>query len=154
MFFHENLHRFVIFNLKMWRKNRLNSDYEFEFYKNKLWNKTVDGRLVDFWIPKNGEVDRKVTSDFRNFVVKFGLRIWNSLKKVGPFITFSWITLKFQIFSWDKYTFSESLGSKLVKNYHKINSFQLSPFFRKIKKNYFFLKTFLALFRKWNSFLS
>ncbi len=52
---------------------------------------------------------------FAKFRVKVGPRSRNLLKKVGSVTTFSWITLKFSVFCWDKYYFSESLGSKLTE---------------------------------------
>jgi hypothetical protein len=61
--------------------------------------------------------DRNLDLKFWNFHTKVWLRSRNLLKKVETVATFSWITLKFQIFSWDKYNFSESLGCKLTENY-------------------------------------
>ncbi len=57
--------------------------------------------------------------NFKNFMGKLGSKSWNLLEKVGSVTTFSWITLKFQIFSYDKYTFSESLGCQLTKDNNK-----------------------------------
>ncbi len=48
--------------------------------------------------------------------------LWNLVKIRGPFITFRWIILKFQVFCWDKCTFSESLGFKSVRNFSKKKS--------------------------------
>jgi hypothetical protein len=47
------------------------------------------------------------------------------LKKVGPLTTFSWITLKFNVFCWDKYYFSESLGCKLTVNFEGFKNISL-----------------------------
>jgi hypothetical protein len=66
---------------------------------------------------------------FTKFCVKVGpWRSRNLLKKVRHLTTFSWIALKFNVFSWDKYYFSESLESKLTENY---NEFKNSSFFFK-----------------------
>jgi hypothetical protein len=54
------------------------------------------------------------------------------LEKVGPLTTFSWITLKFNVFCWDKYYFSESLGCKLIENYDGYKNILL--FFQRIVK--------------------
>jgi hypothetical protein len=54
------------------------------------------------------------------------------MKKVGPSITFSWITFYCQVFSQDMYYFSESLGYKLVENYEGFKKSSL--FFQRIVK--------------------
>ncbi len=59
---------------------------------------------------------------FAKFRVKVGPRSRNLLKKVKPLITFSWITLKFNVFCWDKYYFSESSGCKLMENYDELKT--------------------------------
>ncbi len=59
---------------------------------------------------------------FAKFRVKVGPRSRNLLKKVRPLTIFSWITLKFNVFCWDKYYFSESLGSKLIENYDELKN--------------------------------
>jgi hypothetical protein len=51
---------------------------------------------------------------------------------VGPLTTISWITLKFNVFCWDKYYFSESLGCKLIENSDGFKNILL--FFQKIVK--------------------
>ncbi len=61
--------------------------------------------------------DLNLDLKFAKFCVKVGFRSRNLLKKVIPLTTFSWITLKFNVFCWDKYYFSESLGCKLIENY-------------------------------------
>jgi hypothetical protein len=62
---------------------------------------------------------------FAKFCVKVGPRSRNLLKKVRPLTTFSWITLKFNVFYWDKYYFSESLGCKLIENYDELKKISL-----------------------------
>ncbi len=62
---------------------------------------------------------------FAKFSVKVGHRSRNLLKKVGSVSTFSWITLKFNVFCWDKYYFSESLGCKLTENYDELKNISL-----------------------------
>ncbi len=69
---------------------------------------------------------------FVKFRVKVGPRSRNLLKKVGSVTTFSWITLKFNVFCWDKYYFSESLGCKPIENYDGFKNILL--FFQKIVK--------------------
>ncbi len=69
---------------------------------------------------------------FAKFCVKVGPRSRNLLKKVGSVTKFSWITLKFNVFCWDKYYFSESLGSKLTENYNEFKNSLL--FFQGIVK--------------------
>ncbi len=49
-----------------------------------------------------------------------------------PLATFSWITFQCQVFSWDKYTFSDSLGCKLTENYDGFENSSL--FFQRIVK--------------------
>ncbi len=66
---------------------------------------------------------------FAKFRVKVGPRSQNFLKKVVT-ATFSWITLKFNVFCWDKYYFSESLGCKLIENYDGFKNILL--FFQKV----------------------
>ncbi len=58
--------------------------------------------------------DWNLNLKFAKFRVKVGPRSRNLLKKVRPLTTFSWITLKFNVFCWDKYYFSESLGCKKI----------------------------------------
>jgi hypothetical protein len=70
---------------------------------------------------------------FVKFRVKVGLQSQNLLKKVKSVFTFSWITLKFKVFCWDKYYFSESLGCKLMKNYGVFQN--ISIFFQRIIKH-------------------
>ncbi len=69
--------------------------------------------------------DWNLYKKFAKFRVKVGPRSRNLLKKVGPLTTFSWITLKFNVFCWDKYYFSESLGCKLIENYDEIKNISL-----------------------------
>jgi hypothetical protein len=69
---------------------------------------------------------------FANVCVKVGPRSRNLLKKVGSVTRFFWITLKFKVFCWDKYYFSESLGSKLTENYNEFKNSTL--FFQGIVK--------------------
>jgi hypothetical protein len=62
---------------------------------------------------------------FAKFCVKVGLQSRNLLKKVGSVTTLSWITLKFNVFCWDKYYFSESSGCKLMENYDELKIISL-----------------------------
>ncbi len=70
--------------------------------------------------------------NFVKFRFKVGPRSRNLLKKVRPLTKFSWITLKFNVFCWDKYFFSESLGCKLIENYDGFKNILL--FFQRIVK--------------------
>jgi hypothetical protein len=51
---------------------------------------------------------------------------------VRPLTTFSWITLKFNVFCWDMHYFSESLGCELVEYYDGFKNIVL--FFQRIVK--------------------
>jgi hypothetical protein len=62
---------------------------------------------------------------FAKFRVKVGPRSRNLLKKLGLLTTFSWKTLKFNVFCWDKYYFSESLGCKLIEYYDELKNISL-----------------------------
>ncbi len=62
---------------------------------------------------------------FPKFRAKVGPWSRNLLKKVGSLTTFSWITLKFNVFCWDMYYFSESLGCLLMDNYDELKNISL-----------------------------
>jgi hypothetical protein len=62
---------------------------------------------------------------FAKFRVKVGPRSRNLLKKVGSVTTFSWITLKINVFCWDQYYFSESSGCKLTEKYEEFKNISL-----------------------------
>jgi hypothetical protein len=70
--------------------------------------------------------------------------IWNFKISVRSLTTFPWITLKFQVFSQDMYTFFESLGCQLTENNNKTWNFQQ---FRKFKLIY----CNSSIFRVWSS---
>ncbi len=76
--------------------------------------------------------DWNLDSKFAKFRVKVVPRSRNLLKSGRPLNTFSWITLKFNVFCWDKYYFSESLRCKITENYDGFKNILL--FFQRIVK--------------------
>ncbi len=110
------------FNLIWTRNKRLSSlfwrylsHFLVDFDARYRFRKVISCRLHDW------NLDLK----FAKFRVKVDPRSRNLLKKLGSVTTFSWITLKFNVFCWDKYYFSESLGGKLTENYNEFKNSSL-----------------------------
>ncbi len=102
------------------------------FFIQFWWETDVFQHSFGKWIlMQNSVLERLLVVDYmtdiwiwnlQNFVLKLVSEVENCYKKkVGPVTTFSWITLKFQIISYDKNTFFESLGCKIIE------IFRISP---------------------------